>query len=259
MRPHTTLQVSTAGKKYYADTYVVVYSRHRPICVLIPLHVCPHTTIHVCTAGRRATPACCDQESYQLSKCLHTATFVSTYYYMCALIHTTICASSYYYICALILLHLCPHTSICVLILLYVPSYYYMCPHTNYVVFITTQTCHGGPLYYSSRLANLKNFNYYIFKKNFNYYTIVCVLMLLYVSSYYYISVRIILYICPHTAICVLILMYVCPHTTIYVSSYYTWVLRPLADVCAVVELGKLDGNHLSMMLSLVSTDPALP
>ena len=78
--------------------------------------------------------------------------------------------------------------------------------------------------------------------------------------------------------------MYVCPHTTIYVSSYYhicvlmyyicvlmrvkgptnayvwhTWVLGEVGDVCAVVELGKLEGKHLSMMLSLVSTDPALP
>ncbi len=117
MRPHTTLQVSTAGKKYYADTYIVVYSRHRPICVLITLYVCPNTAIHVCTAGRRATPACCAQESYQLSKCPHTITSVPSYLYMC------------------------------VLILLYVSSYYHMCPHTNFVVFITTQTFHCGPLY----------------------------------------------------------------------------------------------------------------
>jgi hypothetical protein len=40
---------------------------------------------------------------------------------------------------------------------------------------------------------------------------------------------------------------------------WYTWVLGEVGDVSAVVELGKLDGNHLSMMLSLVSTDPALP
>jgi hypothetical protein len=39
----------------------------------------------------------------------------------------------------------------------------------------------------------------------------------------------------------------------------HTWVLGEGGDVCAVVELGKLDGKHLSMMLSLVSTDPALP
>jgi hypothetical protein len=38
-----------------------------------------------------------------------------------------------------------------------------------------------------------------------------------------------------------------------------TWVLGKLGYVSAVVELGKLDGKHLSMMLSLVSTDPALP
>ena len=60
-----------------------------------------------------------------------------------------------------------------------------------------------------------------------------------------------------------------CPHTTIYVSLCVlkdllmhmcgiTWVLGELGDVCAVVQFGKLDGNHLSMMLSLVSRDPAL-
>ncbi len=49
--------------------------------------------------------------------------YVSSYYYICALIllcmcpHTTTYVSSYYYICVLILL-LCPHTTICVLILL---------------------------------------------------------------------------------------------------------------------------------------------
>jgi hypothetical protein len=32
-----------------------------------------------------------------------------------------------------------------------------------------------------------------------------------------------------------------------------TWVLGEGGDVCAVVELGKLDGKHLPMMLSLVS------
>ena len=40
---------------------------------------------------------------------------------------------------------------------------------------------------------------------------------------------------------------------------WHTWVLRPGGDVCTVVELGKLEGKHLSIMLSLVSTDPALP
>ncbi len=83
-------------------------------------------------------------------------------------------------------------------------------------------------------------------------------------------------YICPHTTACVLILMYVCPHTamcpltTIYMCVlmrvkrptnayvWHTWVLRELGDVCAVFQFGKLDGNHLSMMLSLVRRDPAL-
>ena len=61
-----------------------------------------------------------------------------------------------------------------------------------------------------------------------------CVLVLLCVSSYYYICVLILLYMCRHTAIYALIaeadliLLYVCPHTTIvcvhilrHVSSYY--------------------------------------
>ncbi len=79
----------------------------------------------------------------------------------------------------------------------------------------------------------------------------ICALILLYVSSYCYIRV---------------LLLMMSPHTTIYVPDackktyvWHTWVLGEVGDVCAVVELGKLDGKHLSMMLSLVSTDPALP
>ena len=81
------------------------------------------------------------------------------------------------------------------------------------------------------------------------------------VSSYYYVCPHTI--ICPHTAIGVLTLLYICVlmrvkgPTNAYV--WHTWVLGEVGDVCAVVELGKLEGKHLSMMLSLVSTDPALP
>jgi hypothetical protein len=39
---------------------------------------------------------------------------------------------------------------------------------------------------------------------------------------------------------------------------WHTWVLREVGDVCTVVQFGKLDGKHLSMMLSIVSRDPAL-
>jgi len=42
----------------------------------------------------------------------------------------------------------------------------------------------------------------------------ICVLILLYVSSYYYICVLILIYMCPHTTICALILL-------LYTSSYY--------------------------------------
>jgi hypothetical protein len=73
--------------------------------------------------------------------------------------------SSYYY--------MCPHTTICFLILLHVSSYYYMCPHAT--------------IYVSSYYVSLC---YHI-----------CVLILLYVSSYYYIRVFILLNMCAHNTI----------------------------------------------------------
>ncbi len=79
--------------------------------------------------------------------------------------------------------------------------------------------------------------------------------MLLYVSSYCYIRVLPLLWESSHYYVCVL--MRVKGPTNAYV--WHTWELGEVGDVCAVVELGKLDGKHLSMMLSLVSTDPALP
>ncbi len=42
-----------------------------------------------------------------------------------------------------------------------------------------------------------------------------------YVSSYYYIFVLILLCLCPHATKCVSSHYYICPHTTIYVSAYY--------------------------------------
>jgi hypothetical protein len=49
----------------------------------------------------------------------------------------------------------------------------------------------------------------------------VCVLMLLYVSSYYY--------MCPHTAMCPHATM--CPHTTVCVSAYY-YYMCPHTTMC---------------------------
>jgi len=68
----------------------------------------------------------------------------------------------------------CPHTTVCVLILLYVSSYHFMCPHTTMCPHIT-----------------------------------IGVLILLYVSSYHYIYVLI-----PSD-----LPLYMCPHTTIYMST----------------------------------------
>ena len=56
---------------------------------------------------------------------------------MCVLIllymwpHTNIYVASYYSICALTLLCMCPRSTICVLMPIYVSSYYCMCSHTN--------------------------------------------------------------------------------------------------------------------------------
>jgi hypothetical protein len=104
------------------------------------------------------------------------------YYYTCVLIllirasltgplQTPVYTAGMCYLttCVLILLYMCPHTTI------YVSSYYSYA-HRGQALF--------KPLYIQH----------------------ICVI-LLHVSSYYY--------------ICVLILLYMCPHTTIYVSSYY--------------------------------------
>jgi hypothetical protein len=89
---------------------------------------------------------------------------------------------------------MCPRTAI------YVSSYYY-----NYAVG-TKKT-----LFFSlvPTVQPLSLVHHYI-----------CVLILLYVSSYYYIFVLILLYVSSYYYICVLILLYMCPHTSIYVSSY---------------------------------------
>jgi hypothetical protein len=146
-----------------------------------------------------------------------------------------LCVSSY------ILLYVRPHT------ITSVPSYYYVCYHTIMCALILP-LLFLSPLrhfivVHSTRLASLKNFNYYIFFKELqltcNSYTIICVLILLYkcphntiymsaycymcphtnvcVSAYYYICVLILPYMCPHECIFFLRLLYVCPPTIICV------------------------------------------
>jgi len=97
---------------------------------LILLYMCPHTTVHV--------------SSYYYicvlilqNECPHTATHWSplAYYTICALImlkcvHILQHAESYWQReggTALIPLYTCPHTNICVVILLHVSSYYSKC------------------------------------------------------------------------------------------------------------------------------------
>ena len=99
--------------------------------------------------------------------------------------------------------------------------YYYMCPHTTiypdyYICVLILRWTHSAvcvsPYCYIRILLQ----------------TSICVLIL-YVSSYYYMCVLILLYMCPNTTIYVSsyyyirvpILINMCPHTTIYVSSCY--------------------------------------
>jgi hypothetical protein len=92
---------------------------------------------------------------------------------------------------------MCPHTTICVLILLYLSSCYCMCPHTTICVLILL----------------------YVF-----------VLILLYVCSHTTISMFSYYYMCPHATTCVHILhisvrirVHTCPRASArtYVSSSY--------------------------------------
>ena len=125
-------------------------------------------------------------------------------------------------------------------------TYSYKCPHTN--VFVSA--------YYS---------------------IIVYVLILPYMRPHECIFFLRLLYMCPHTIMCVLILLHTSPPTDIGVlilldmcpvhvlmrvkgttNAYvwYTGVLREVGDVSAVVERGKLDGKHLSM-ICLLYTSPS--
>ncbi len=109
--PHTTTYVSSrAGGTRCVPCYY--------ICVLI-LRVCSY----ICVPARRRHVM---RTSRTTPGRYGALPYVSSYYYICVLTrpHTTIYMSSDYYMCVLILLcaiiplNVCPHTTICVLILL---------------------------------------------------------------------------------------------------------------------------------------------
>jgi hypothetical protein len=96
------------------------------ICALILLNVCPHTAKYVssyellCMHPTRAGRALCG---------MHT-----NYYYTCVLILTAIYSIRVRVLCGMHAgVYMCRHTSVCVLIPLYVSSCLciYMCPHTS--------------------------------------------------------------------------------------------------------------------------------
>jgi hypothetical protein len=167
--------------------------------------MCPHTTIYV-----------------------HILLYVSSHYYICP--HTTKYVSASYHLCvrafrstAVVVagVYVCPHTTMynvcphtivymCVLILYY---YVYVCPHT------TVYMCPHPTTYVSAHSG----------RQLLWWPVYMCVLILLYMSSYYYICVRAF----RLTAV-VVASVYVCPHCVdtlcTCVSSYYCVLL--LISVC---------------------------
>ena len=89
-----------------------------------------------------------------------------------------------------------------VLIMLYVSSYYSMCPHTT--IYMSS--------YYSMCVLILPTRPHCT--TSLSRHTTICLLMLLYVSSYYSYHYR-----CPHTP-------HITRHVSAYYSYYYIWALR---------------------------------
>jgi hypothetical protein len=122
---------------------------------------------------------------------------------------------------------MCPHTTICVLILLYV------CPHTTTCVLIPVVEACGCTKHTSACVSIRQHTSAYV--------SIPVVEVCGGNASNILLCVLILLYMCPHTVVCVLILLYMCPHTTIYVSAYYCigvlillCVLIPVVETCGV-------------------------
>ena len=170
--------------------------------------------------------------------CHHTATYVSSYWYICVRVLLHVCArtaagatyvSTSCYMCVLIrssslLWHMCTRTATCVyssMILLHVSSYCYVCLHMCAYcscVLILVHMCPHTGTYVSS-------------------YWYICVCSVsLYASttcpcSYYY-SCHTTIHMSSYWYICVLLLVYICPHTTIRVI-----VLSSCYDTCVLILL----------------------
>ena len=106
---HHTMCPHTAGA--FAKLFVMPCQRlvgRRTMCVLILLYMCPRTTTYVSAYYFSCV-------LILLHMCPHASIYVSSYYYMQGPFRNFACCQG-----------LCPHTTICVLILLHVSSYCYM-------------------------------------------------------------------------------------------------------------------------------------
>ena len=128
---------------------------------------------------------------------------------------------------------MCPHTTTCVLILLYVSSCYYVSPY--YLLYVSSgRRCHIPGIRHRGPAAG------YAGRQAIHHY--MCPHTTIYVSSYYlyYLSVRrftTVHYMCVLVLLDVLILLCMCPRTTIYVSPYYC--------MCVLVLLCVIPGTSM--------------
>jgi len=187
----------------YKCPHTVAYvSSYCYICALILLHMCPHATIHVWLCSMCEV---CSRQARQSSHITPATT-------VCVIILRYM--SSYYYMCDLILLYMCPHSAV------HVSSY----PHAT--LYTGAHIAYRGRRGNTVTAARVARVDACVPRAHAeSYWQCVCVCVCrgalqergggsndaraarvagLYVSSYYSICV---VYMCPHTTICV------CSHT----------------------------------------------
>jgi hypothetical protein len=104
---------------YYMCPRTITYvSSYYFSCVLILLYMCPHTGICVLIYAGAFSKLCVLPETVSsfYYMCPHTSTYVSSCYYMQGPFRNFACCQRlcpHSTICVLILLHMCPHATIC--------------------------------------------------------------------------------------------------------------------------------------------------
>jgi hypothetical protein len=118
---------------------------------------------------------------------------------------------------------MCPHTTICVLILLCDSSYCYMCPHTALVR-------HRHPLFFFPLSHQAVSYMYIIYMYIYRY---VHIYIYIYIHTFIYMCIYIHTYI--HIYVCMYVYMYVCMYVCMYVYIYmyiYVYICSSATTIC---------------------------